>query len=231
MTTVRQCIEGALRLIQEVGEGQSMTAQQGQDGLYSLVSMIESWSIEAGTVATETQESFTLTAGDGDYSIGSGDDFNTTQPTVINDAILTHSTNNQYPLRIVGQDEWASIPDKSTTGAPETLYYDGNGNIYIYPVPDQAYTLTLYSEKPISTYTNLSDDLAAPNGYERAFRYNLACEVAPEYGKSPSAVVVNIAVESKNTVINQNLKNDLNRLSADPALLGSSTYDIYTDEA
>lgn len=69
-----------------------------------------------------------------------------------------------------------------------------------------------------------------PVGYTRAIRYNLAVELAMEYGKQPSAQVMAMAEE---------LKAQLMRVNAEPVLLqsdafgiaqaGRNSYDIYQD--
>lgn len=230
MTTVRQLIESSLRLIEEVGEGQSMTAQQGADGLFALIAMLDSWSIQQGMVFTETQEDFTLVANDGEYTIGTGGDFNTSRPSKILNASVV-SGNIITPLEIYSREQWASLGDLSISNTPEALYYDGNyplGTIRLYPKPAAADTLRLFSQKPLTNVSALADVLAMPLGYERALRYNLAVEFAPEFGKTASSDVKDIAFESKNTIERQNQYNDKNSMVVDDALMSIGSFDILT---
>lgn len=233
MTTVRQAIEAAMRIIGELGEGQSMTAEQGQDALESLIDMIASWSVEPSLIYTETVESFTLTAGDGSYTIGSGGDFNTTRPISINTARIKDGTIFIQDLEIVGKDTYSEEDDGLTTGTPEYLWYDANtplGTIRLFPYSSQAYTLEIYSHKAFSSATlALSDTLVVPEGYMRAIKYNLAREIAPEYGKSLSPDASRIARESMNIVKSSNLSSDVSTLKCDDALLSKNNdFDMET---
>lgn len=230
MSTIRDLINGSLRLIEELGAGETASAESAADGLTALVAMLGSWSIQGDLVYTETTENFTLTANDGSYTLGPTGDLVTTRPTRII-AVTVNDGSNDYPLERYSIDQWAAISDKTDTGTPEVFYIDGNSpnsTLKLFPVPSAAYTLTLYSEKPLTEYSAIGDTLTVPPGYERAFRYNLACEIAPEYGKEPSARVHRIAVESKNAIRNQNNRYDHEKMQVDDALVSEGTYNVYS---
>lgn len=70
-----------------------------------------------------------------------------------------------------------------------------NANLYLWPVPDVAYTLRLTSQKPFSRFVNLTDAVSFPPGYSRAIRYNLALELA-QYSAALPPAVADIARES-----------------------------------
>jgi hypothetical protein len=48
-----------------------------------------------------------------------------------------------------------------------------------------------------------------PPGYLRAFRYNLACEMAPEFGVEPSSQVRRLAMASKRNIKRINNPDDI----------------------
>ncbi len=56
---------------------------------------------------------------------------------------------------------------------------------------------------------NLATSLAFPPGYLRCFRYNLACEMAPEFGVEPSPQVQRIAMTSKRNLKRVNNPGDV----------------------
>jgi hypothetical protein len=54
--------------------------------------------------------------------------------------------------------------------------------LHLNPVPSAADTLVLYTWQQLSRFAATSDTFDLPPGYARAIRYNLALELAPEYG-------------------------------------------------
>ena len=72
-----------------------------------------------------------------------------------------------------------------------------NVDLHIYPVPTRALEWHFISVDPLEQPATLSTVIAFPPGYLRAFRYNLACEIAPEFGVEPSPQVQRIAMSSK----------------------------------
>lgn len=232
MTTVRDIIEGSLRLIEELGAGQTATAEDCADALVALTGMIDSWSIQGGSIFTESVETFNLTGGDSEYTIGTGGDFNTTRPVRLRAATYQLSGDTYtYGLEILSMEEYAYQVDKDVTGTPHRVYFDGGyplAKLRFHPVPASGSSVTLYSEKPLTTYTSINDTLVLPPGYERALRFNLAVEIAPEFGKQASPTVIAMAVESKQAIESKNMENDKNTMQADDALIGRDAYNIFT---
>lgn len=231
MSTIRDVVTRSLKLIEEVGAGETASSESAFDAMTSLITMIDSWSIQNKLVYTETRESFALTVSDGEYTIGSGGNFNTVVPIEITSAFIRIG-DRDYPLNLIGADEYASIVDKSTQEIPEYMYFDGDyptANIFLYPVPSQSATLHIYSKKPLTNFSSLDDVLSVPVGYERAFIYNLAIEIAPEYGKQAAQTVMMIAGESKKAIESANSLNDSVILGVDIGLttIGTRTRGIY----
>ena len=70
---------------------------------------------------------------------------------------------------------------------PTGIYYDPSypdGRVYVVPVPDTALTITLVHDEAFTALASVSTSLSFPPGYERALRYALAVELAPEFGKN-----------------------------------------------
>lgn len=232
MTTVRDIVTRSLRLIEEVGAGQTARAEDANDALVALIAMLDSWSIDGQLVFTETVEDFSLTGNDGSYTIGTGGDFNTTRPLKIRAAtIVEPSGTDRTELEVLSMEEYAYQTDLTVTGRPQRVYYDANyptGTLRFHPVPSQTYTVTLYTEKPLTNFTTVNDTVTMPPGYERALAYNLAVEIAPEFGKQASPAVSRIAIQSRNAIRTQNGLNDKMTMVVDDALVSDQPFDIYS---
>ena len=72
--------------------------------------------------------------------------------------------------------------------------------------------LVLNSQKLITSFALSTDTVSLPTGFLRALKYNLALDLAPEYGKTPNAIIISVAQESKEV---------LKRLAIRPHYLGS----------
>lgn len=212
MTTVRDLINGSLRLLGAIATGEAMSSAEGADGLLALNGMVDSWNTERLMVYTINRLEFNLVAGQQLYTMGTGGNFNTTRPTRIDQAYLkiTATTPNlEIPLHIVQDEGWAAIGVKSITSTyPTTVYSDGSfplSNVYVWPVPTQVNVLVLYVWNQISQFATLDDAISFPPGYLEALRYSLACRLAPEFGLQASPWVLQEAVASKARikVINQ----------------------------
>jgi hypothetical protein len=232
--TGRDLVAASLRLIGAVAPGESIAASEATDGLASLNRMIGSWSNEQLLIYAEVREQFTLTAGDGQYTMGDDGDFDTTRPISIKEALIRDTTVSpvvETPLRVTNLQQRAEIPVKTTQSSlPAELYADGGyplQTLLLYPVPSVAHALVIYSLKPLTEIATLDTSVSFPPGYDRALIYNLAIELAPEYGKVPSQQVMVTANEAKTVIQRTNHRTEY--LKVDEALMGQSGgFDIYT---
>jgi hypothetical protein len=231
MTTARDLIEGALRLLTVKAAGETLPADQAADGLQVLNDMLGSWNNEPAMLYFEKDDSLTLT-GQQTYTIGPGGDIDTTRPLRITDAFVRNQ-GIDYPVNVVGDNWYADVAYKATSGRPEYLQYDADyplGTIKLWPVGDSSYTLYVTSHKQLPDFTNLSDTVNLPAGYERAIRYNLAIELAPEYGREPTNAIAQRANEAKRNIKRMNTRPP--RMPADTALRvpRGRDYSIYSDQ-
>lgn len=217
----------ALRKLGVLSAGQSATSDDLTDGLASLNSMIESWSIDSLNVPFQTQVSHTLD-GSQSYTIGSGGDINTTRPTFIASAFVKVSNIN-YPMTIIrDRSTWSGIYDRRITGIPEFIYYDAAyplGTIEVWYVGDSTHTLYLNTRGQLEQFADTTTNIDLAPGYERALAFNLAIEIAPDYETEPSQLILKTAQESLTSIKRLNRENPI--MSYDQAIpTRSRTYNI-----
>jgi hypothetical protein len=114
------------------------------------------------------------------------------------------TTQLDYQMAIIHRDQYTAIGIKGLPGPwPTSLYYDPTfplGTLNFYPNPSQAGQLHLWSDLILQAFPSLATVLNAPQGYSIAIWKNLALQLAPEYGKSASALLVKQARDSKAVV-------------------------------
>lgn len=228
-TTALQLITGALRLIQAVRKTEAITADEAEDGLAALNELLGSWSNETLNITSRVTESFNITSGTS-YTIGSGQTLNTTRPISI-EAAFIRIGNIDYPLTKITDEEYSSIAYKSLgTTIPQYFNYNNGypyGTIKIYPALVGNVGLHLLSEKPLTEIATINTEIDLPAGTKRALKYNLAVDLAPEYGKQVSEVVYKIAKESLGQIRLSVAKNRPIKQRYDNSIAGNNIYTGY----
>lgn len=210
MTTARDIIKSMLRKIHVLGTGSSLDPTEAEQALSILNDLLSTSSIQSPMVYTETIETFSLTEGDNEYTIGSGGDFDTTRPLKINAAYVTQE-DNDYTLTPIDKVEYSEIWNKSISTIPSKFYYNENyplGTIWLNYLPISVTTITLTSEKPLTQFTDLDTAFSMPPEYKMFLEFNGAVLVAPEYEREASQTVKNQAKKIKRLISIQNRKND-----------------------
>lgn len=212
MTTALDLIKSSLRKIHVLGTGATLPNEEAADALSALNNMLASWSVEGDLVFTETIETFNLTNGQYEYTIGTGGDFNTVRPIKIVSAYVTQDSTD-YPLKPMDWKQYSELSDKDLESIPDRFYYNADyplGKIRLFPAPTGVTSITVYSEKPLSSLPTLTTVISLPSEYEAAIIYNLAIWLAPEYEREASMDVRDIAQETKAVVMAQNNRNERN---------------------
>jgi hypothetical protein len=211
--TARDLIAGSMRLIGVLATGETPSAAEQADALSALNDMLQSWSTENLFIPNVVRESFSLVAGQQAYTMGTGGNFSTTRPVDIDQAFIQDPGSNpisELPVRILTESEWAAIQVKGTQSTyPTQLYPEGTyplETLNLWPVPSQTCTLVLYTKKLLTGTLVAGDTLSLPPGYSRALRYALALEIAPEYGRTPSDLIVATAAKAVENIKSKNIK-------------------------
>lgn len=74
------------------------------------------------------------------------------------------------------------------------------GTLYVYPAPGSNYVAHLFTDLIISDFTATTSAYNMPQGYSRALKKLLALELAPNYGKNPSPLLMSQAKEAKELI-------------------------------
>lgn len=211
--TALDMISSSLRLLGVLASGETPSASEANDGLLSLNNLIDSMSNESLLIYTKVRESFNLVGGQQAYTMGTGGNFNTSRAQKIENALIQPPNNVQtveLPMKILNKDQYANIlikPLESTF--PLYLYNDGAfplENVNVWPVPNETCVIVLYSWKPLSEMASLTTAFSLPPGYQRMLQYNLAVDLAPEYGKQLQEPIPSIAIESRAVLKRMNVR-------------------------
>ena len=214
-TTAGDIITGALRLIGVVAEGESPSPESAADALSAMNQMIESWNTERLSVFATEDQVFSWPATVISRTLGPSGDFVGNRPILVDDATYFKdpSTGVSYGLKLINQQQYNGIALKTVQSTyPQVMWVNmtyPDVEMYIYPVPTRVLEFHIVSVEQLSRPAILATNLTFPPGYLRAFRYNLACELAPEFGVEPSRQVQRIAMTSKRNLKRINNPDDL----------------------
>lgn len=217
MTTVTagDVINGTLRLLGVLAEGEVPSAETSQDALAAMQQMIESWNTERLSVFSTQDQVFTWPAGQLNRTLGPSGDFVGNRPVLLDDATYFRdpSTNVSYGIKFINQQQYDGIAVKTVTSTyPQVIFVNNTFpdiDMYVYPKPTRDLEWHFISVEELTQPATLATQLHFPPGYLRAFRYNLACEFAPEFGVEPSPQVSRIAMTSKRNLKRINNPDDI----------------------
>ena len=214
-TTAGDQINRALRLLGVLAEGETPSAAVSQDALTALNQMIESWNTERLSVFSTQDQVFTWPAGSISRTLGPSGNFVGNRPVMLDDATYFRDagTNVSYGIKIINQQQYDGIAVKTVTSTyPQVIWVNmtyPDIEMYVYPVPIRDLEWHFISVDELSQPATLATALTFPPGYLRAFVYNLAMEMAPEFGVEPSPQVRRIAMTAKRNLKRINNPDDL----------------------
>lgn len=203
MTTVRELLNDTHRLLFLTASGNVVPEVDYQDNLRTLNQMLDSWNTERLSVFSTQDQVFTWPAGQISRTLGPSGNFVGNRPITLDDSTYYKDpgTGVSYGIKIINQQQYDGIAVKTVTSTyPQVIWLNmdyPNIDMYVYPVPTRALEWHFISVDELTQPATLSTTLAFPPGYLRAFRYNLACELAPEFGIEPSRQIQRIAMTSK----------------------------------
>jgi hypothetical protein len=227
---VRDLIKASLRKLGVLASGEEPSASEAQDALTALNAMIASWRTQSLIAYAVLPEDFAFVAGQKSYTMGPGGDWDTVRPIRVEKVQMTYTTDSPQPLNLgitmIDLDQYQNlvVPDTTST-IPQFVYVDDNfplRRLFFYTVPQNVYPVQVFSWRSITQFPDINTTISLLDGYERALTFNLALEIAAEYGAEAVAaagLIANQAIEAKAVIMSLNNRTGL--LTCDPAIVSS----------
>jgi hypothetical protein len=213
-------INRALRLLGILAEGETPSASMSQDALMALNQMIDSWNTERLAVFSTIDQIVNWPVNQINATLGPSGSLvrlngTAVRPILVDDATYFRDpqTNVSYGIKLINQQQYDGIAVKTVTSTyPQVMFINmtyPDIDIYLYPKPTRLLEFHFISVEELTQPANLATNILFPPGYLRAFTYNLACEIAPEFGVEPSPQVARIAMASKRNLKRINNPDDV----------------------
>lgn len=194
MATARSIIYAAMRKLGVLAAGEVPQADEAADSLLALNAMLASWSTTKLLVPRITQVEATVSGAT--YTL-------TSRPMRVLDSTVLNG-GQAYAVASLSRADWFAISNPSQSGRPSALWWDEAMAplvVRFWPIPDKAYTVTLQRWDPLGSFASLETVMDLPAEYERAIIFNLAVELASEFGAQISADVASVANVSLNALV------------------------------
>jgi hypothetical protein len=215
VTTARDLIGDAHRLLGLVSSGNALPESIYQDNLVALNQMIDSWNTERLSVFSTQDQVFSWPPSTIKRTLGPTGNFVGNRPILLDDSTYFRDplTNVSFGVRIINQQQYNGIAVKTVTSTyPQIIWVNmtyPDIEMYVYPVPTRAVDWHFISVEKLLNPALLTTTISFPPGYLRAFRYNLAMELAPEFNMEPSPQVMRIGMTSKRNLKRINNPDDV----------------------
>lgn len=138
------------------------------------------------------------------------------------------NTGLDYWFDVCTLDDYNEIGYKGVPGPwPYLVCYQPTfpyGTIWVYPNPQQAGQVFLWTDVILSDFTTTTQTIQLPQGYSRALKKLLAIELAPEYGKNPSPELLRQAWEARTFIKSLN-EVPVKKMRYDSALMSGNGRD------
>ena len=175
-------INEAFGIVNVRRDGQPINAAQLAEGVQSLNLLVKSWTNKHVFLWSQVLEDLTTVASTASYSSGF-----TPESLGIDKASVVFGDRDRE-ISVITFSQYEAIEDKTREGQPQYIAFyksDRAAQIYLYPTPDQVYTVKFLSVLPLK-------DMEDPDGYgdvtaqfQLALAYGLAELLHSKYPDEP----------------------------------------------
>jgi len=232
--TSRDLISDAHRLLGLAASGNALPESVYQDNLAALNQMIDSWSIERLSVFSTQDQVFTWPANTATQTLGPSGNFVGNRPVLLDPSTYFRDPESgiSFGLVFINQQQYNGIALKTNSSTyPQVMFTNmtyPDITMTVYPVANKALEYHIVSVEELSQPATLNTTLAFPPGYLRCFKYNLAVEIANEFGVEPPPTVMRIAMASKRNLKRINNPDDLMSLPYNLINRRMQRFNVYT---
>lgn len=194
MTTATDILNEALGHLGILSAGETANSDDAETCRTVLNTLVDGWNLPSLTHYTSTDATATLAGGAASLTIGPSQNINVTRPVRIERGSYVRADGIDYPMDQIDEAEYNEIRIKTLGGhVPRVFFYDpgaSTGTIYYYPAPGASVVVHHPVLTQFTAFANLTTDYTFPQGYKRAFVFNLAVEVAAHFGQAVSPFVM-----------------------------------------
>ena len=203
MATVSDLIHSSFRLIGAIAAGETLETSELNDAFVSLNQIISLWNTEGLSLAGRQRVIIPVTQTN-NYALA-------TRPIKIESADFSTMGINS-PLEIVDAVGWSAVTEQGALAIyVKKLYCDylfPNSTVYLWPIPRTNGNLEMWQYAAMDPFTDVSQTINLPPGYEAALRYNFAMNLLPEYPRSqPDPTLAAQAQSFKASLVQLNASN------------------------
>ena len=238
-TSAQTLIVGVFQMLGITAQGEQPTADELWTGFARLNEMVDGWGLERLTHQVTTRTVYPLVAGQASYTIGPAGtvptpDWIGPRPTFVEAVALVLTIGappyTETPLGELTDRAALGVAQKDLTSTqPTTWLYQETmpaGTFTFWPVPSVATNpVAIYTQTGLAQFADLVTTYTLAPGYMRALRYNLAREIAHEFGKELAASLDLLAQQSLAAVQAANVP----MLDLRVPFVHGGRYNIFTD--
>lgn len=196
--TREDIIRDALLTLGAIDADEDPTPRETQDASRMLNMLMKSLQANQN-LWLKKDVTHTLIPGTTSYTVGTGLNVNTPRPLRLASARRKDTSSREVPIEVGAREDYASLPTKTTQGAPNLVYYDpqrDNGVLYVWPTGDTVNNqLVLTFKRPIEDFDTAGNSPDCPQEWFLCLVFGLAELLLPQYPTSQAAFIQNKAGE------------------------------------